>query len=549
MGPGGFARSVVGTLILAAAAALVGDAYLSSPVISAGAFSGSLSTGWHRHAFPSTHAPAPFDGVYASSSQFFAVAQAGGWVSSDGQQWQPAPGGALSYALKEHVPNLNLVHVGLAGGVRGDTISVKAEGPNGGYIAVGSSTPFGAPYTRTRGLIALSSNGGTWHTVSGRGKTFAGASVTDVARGGPGWVAAGFSWAPGPAPVIWTSTDATHWTRLARQPPSATNNEISILIHGPSGLLAVATGLDGPATVWSSADGLHWRHSTGNPFAGGIIRQVSVGGPGYLAVGQQGDDPALWESGDGVRWQRVAGAATFPGDLTSLQGVTSRGKRAVAVGLYETEKPKQYGWQQTPAAASSWTWTAGSSAARPTPAPRTSTIDPKRFRLRQSDLPAGFVEREFGGFSDFCDDGSTLCRSVFKTVGSYGSYVTSFAANTRAHPLAAIQSMTVEGSRSNPHALASLGMKLVRWWNRGGSLTLVTSKATIGQETRIYRGAPPALSSPPGGNLIAYAVEWRDGKAIGQAYVEQRKGPASAVEALALRLARTQWQHLRDAIS
>jgi hypothetical protein len=49
---------------------------------------------------------------------------------------------------------------------------------------------------------------------------------------------------------------------------------------------------------------------------------------------------------------------------------------------------------------------------------------------------------------------------------------------------------------------------------------------------------------------VVYAVEWRDGKAIGQVYVEQQpSGPASAVETLALNLARAQWRHLQTAHS
>ena len=94
---------------------------------------------------------------------------------------------------------------------------------------------------------------------------------------------------------------------------------------------------------------------------------------------------------------------------------------------------------------------------------------------------------------------------------------------------------------------ARLSTSAVRW-RMGGTLKRVSAPVRIGQETWVYRGSPPATSSPPGGRLVAYAAEWCDGKAIGQVYVEQQPtGPASALETLALDLAGAQWQHLRDA--
>lgn len=241
----------------------------------------------------------------------------------------------------------------------------------------------------------------------------------------------------------------------------------------------------------------------------------------------------------------MAGAASFLGDLTSLQGVAVRKNTTVVVGRYITATIGRFGVRFSQPVSSAWVWTPHTSALAPTPVPRKNTIDPKLFRLRLADLPAGYIERE-SGWPDFCDDGSTLCRHVYDTVGSYGAYETSFASNGR--PLVTeIDGMAIEGTRSNPHALSSLGTRLVRWWNRGGRPKRVPAPVRIGQETRVYRGSAPPISSPPGGRFVTYAAEWRDGKAIGQVYVEQQpKGPASAVETLALDLARAQWQHLRD---
>lgn len=270
-----------------------------------------------------------------------------------------------------------------------------------------------------------------------------------------------------------------------------------------------------------------------------------MGGPEYLAAGMQDDDPALWISRDGVHWQRAASAAAFPGSLTTLLGVAARGSAVVVVGRYGAAAPGQFGVRLSSPISSAWVWMPRSSALAPTPVPHTGTIDPKLFRLRLADLPTGYIERDFGGWPDFCDDGNTLCRSINRAVGPYGAYETSFVSTGGSQPMTDIESMAIEGTRSNAHALASLGQRLVRWWNRG-ALKQVLAPVHIGQETLVYHGTPPATSSPPGGHIVSYAVEWRDGKAIGQVYVEQPpQVPARTIEMLAIDLARVQWQHLR----
>lgn len=217
------------------------------------------------------------------------------------------------------------------------------------------------------------------------------------------------------------------------------------------------------------------------------------------------------------------------------------------MGRYGTVGIGQYGARVSQQASSAWVWTPQSGAVQPTPVPKTGTINAKVFRLRLADLPAGYVQRAFGGWADLCDDGNTLCRFVDAAVGPYVAYQTSFTSNGRPLPITEIDSMTIEGSRSNAHALSTLGTHLVRWWNRSGPLKRVTTPDRIGQETRVYRGSTPAPSNPPGGQFVAYTVEWRDGRAIGEVYVAQEpKEAASAVEKLALDLARAQWRHLQD---
>jgi hypothetical protein len=523
--------------------ALVGAAALAGHAGSAADIRGTLANGWQRHPVGEKGSSVQLAGVYAGDSGFFGVSGNTGWVSANGATWKTVPGSLAQYALGQHIPDFNLTRIGITGVVKGYTYSVRKEGPNGGYIAVGEYQPPGQPVTKTRAEVALSTDGISFRHVSDKGKAFAGAALTDVARGGPGWVAVGFPWAPSKFAPVWTSPDAIHWTRLPAQPAFSQGGQITRLIHGPAGLLAIANGLDGSAQTWASADGLHWQPAVGNPFRGAFIMQVTAGGPGYLAAGMQDDDPALWSSADGLHWQREAGAAAFPGDLTALEGVAAKGSMVVVVGRYAIGKIGQFGVQFANPVGSAWVWTPQSSALTPTPAPWTGTIDPKLFRLRLADLPETYFEWDLGGWPDFCDDGSTLCRYVHNAVGSYAAYETHFAGPH----LTAITGISIEGSHSNARALTGLGTRLVQWSYRGVPYKRVSTTDRIGQETRIYRSSPPAPSNPPGGHLTSYAVEWRDGKAIGQVYVAQQSGAASPVLNLAVALARAQWQHLRDA--
>ena len=141
----------------------------------AGTTQWNFSTGWHRYTFRGTPALVTFGGVYAGSSGFLALGQGTGWVSSAGK----------------HIPDLNLLQVGMAAEMQGTVYSIKAEGPNGGYIAVGSYKPNRQPYSKTRAEVAISPNGHSWRTVSGKGAPFLGATMT------------------------WASRDGVHWQRVA----------------------------------------------------------------------------------------------------------------------------------------------------------------------------------------------------------------------------------------------------------------------------------------------------------------------------------------------
>jgi len=117
-----------------------------------------------------------------------------------------------------------------------------------------------------------------------------------------------------------------------------------VTVGGP-GLVAV--GSDGSddflsdAAVWTSVDGITWSRLPHDEevFGGGWMESVTEGGPGLVAVGSSGSNEerglvgraAVWTSADGITWSRVPhDEAIFGG--TSMNGVIAGGPGLVAVG-------------------------------------------------------------------------------------------------------------------------------------------------------------------------------------------------------------------------
>jgi len=197
--------------------------------------------------------------------------------------------------------------------------------------------------TGVSGLVGLGPDGAIWTSSDGRGWTvsadpaLAAGRVTDVAVWGQGFVAVGSveHREPGLSPVlhgaVWLSDDGITWTRVPDQdslvggdfvPPGGVG--ISAVTAGGPGLVAVGNydrdGFHPHAAVWLSADGLTWARvdpaaieGEGNPEGdgpGAMMRDVTAGGPGLVAVGEVGTYqwqavPAVWLSEDGAAWEQV----------------------------------------------------------------------------------------------------------------------------------------------------------------------------------------------------------------------------------------------------
>lgn len=66
--------------------------------------------------------------------------------------------------------------------------------------------------------------------------------------------------------------------------------------------------------IWVSRDGLSWTRRSAVGFGGGIVFDMTAGGPGLVVVGTASGFAAIWTSLDGVEWSRVPhDEDVFPG--------------------------------------------------------------------------------------------------------------------------------------------------------------------------------------------------------------------------------------------
>jgi hypothetical protein len=117
--------------------------------------------------------------------------------------------------------------------------------------------------------------------------------------------------------AMWTSDDqGATWARVESDSftGQAADARMRDLEAGPNGIL-VAVGLevignDTNGAAWVSSDvGVTWTQDTlDGPQLGGAgeqnIATVVAGGPGFVAVGVDGDDAGIWTSTDGTRWRQ-----------------------------------------------------------------------------------------------------------------------------------------------------------------------------------------------------------------------------------------------------
>ena len=269
----------------------------------------------------------------------------------------------------------SLVFTDQVGAASSSMSAVVAGGP--GFVAVGGYDDHAAVWTSVDGL--------TWSRVPHDEEVFGGEGgewMADVTVGGPGLVAVGGervctdTEVPGredPSTTcedgnaaVWTSVDGLTWSRVPHDEAvfgGADSYAMSGVTAGGPGLVAVGVAGalevenqsvgDDDAAVWTSADGLTWSRVRNDEedFGGEEHQQmldVTIGGPGLVAVGRDGGGPAwdnpvggqdaaVWTSVDGLTWSRVPHDENVfgggnGGQRPAMVSVTAGGPGLVAVG-------------------------------------------------------------------------------------------------------------------------------------------------------------------------------------------------------------------------
>jgi hypothetical protein len=164
--------------------------------------------------------------------------------------------------------------------------------------------------------------------------------VRAVAAGNAGLIAAGT--ADGTT-ALWRSPDGRTWTRVALDDATFGGYWIHDLVATPDGYAAIGRDRETAVVAWTSPDGLEWVRNSAAGFAQSEIGRVAInaltyGPAGFVAVGwttRPGepwmmDDHIVIHSADGTMWQRVDTTDLAPG---GMKDVTAGGPGYVAVGI------------------------------------------------------------------------------------------------------------------------------------------------------------------------------------------------------------------------
>jgi hypothetical protein len=175
------------------------------------------------------------------------------------------------------------------------------------------------------------------------------------------------------AAAVWVSENAVDWRRVESDShvfDGPGNQEMLDVAVGSSGIVAVGretwdpipdedwNAWESDAAAWTSNDGTSWQRvpdSDGTLGGSGsqLMRAVITGGPGFIAVGSDGDSPAIWVSVDGSTWDRAeVDEPTSTEEAATIHDVVAYDSGFVAVGAVAATGPlDDLHWDLDPAAA------------------------------------------------------------------------------------------------------------------------------------------------------------------------------------------------------
>lgn len=284
---------------------------------------------------PDFHAPhGVMEAVTAGGPGFVAVGDgcakgdkrchAAVWTSVDGLTWR-------------RVPDSPVFDVGpYVASRRGEMTDVIPGGP--GLIAVGRELLL----NERRTVVWTSPDGLTW-TRAADSPSFERGTIEAVTAGGPGYVAVGSEIVGTLAvAAVWTSVDGVAWERVPGDPafdlggPGHFNDgrahaAMTDVVAGGPGLVAVGsvctpTGGDCRAAVWTSSDATHWARIADGPVFDGDMYGVTQWSGGLVAVGAQGGgkSPRAWVSSDGTDWTTADEIEGVDGTYTAVESLGDR---------------------------------------------------------------------------------------------------------------------------------------------------------------------------------------------------------------------------------
>jgi hypothetical protein len=167
--------------------------------------------------------------------------------------------------------------------------------------------------------------------------------------------------------AVFTSSDAETWDRIDEPFKSAEDAKwialSDVAVHS-AGRLVIGGGTRSDAAAWVSDDGYSWETVSSEAFGGFDLQNilgVVAGGPGFVAVGDDGSNAGVWVSRDGFEWTKIEDEDLLAGDdiNVSMYDVQVAGPGLVAVGsagLFDGAgvtgavwlSPDGYQWERLP---------------------------------------------------------------------------------------------------------------------------------------------------------------------------------------------------------
>jgi hypothetical protein len=133
------------------------------------------------------------------------------------------------------------------------------------------------------------------------------------------------SWSDGG--LIRTSQDGLSWVDVVVGPDES--NSTTIAPYADQ-LILFGQPIRSLVGAWRSADGSRWAALDGAPL--GVQAAIDAGGRGFVAVGTQGPDPAVWTSADSEAWASAPAPERRGSETSALYGVSAGPVGVVAIG-------------------------------------------------------------------------------------------------------------------------------------------------------------------------------------------------------------------------